>query len=124
MIIRYEGIFIAGGITNQMYRTEAYYNPATNELCDIPPMLNQRESSTTTGFTSCGGVNIDDGSIMYDCETFDPSTGNWEVTAYLEDAWVNHVAWQSPEGICLMSGLYTPMNSTCFDNELMFPATL
>ena len=106
-----------------MYRTEAYYNPATNELCDIPPMLNQRESSTTTGFTSCGGVNLDD-DIMYDCETFDPSTGNWEVTAYLEDIWVNHVAWQSPDGICLMSGLYTPMNSTCFDNELMFPATL
>jgi len=118
-----QGIFIAGGITNQMYRTEAYYNPATNELCDIPPMLNQRESSTTTGFTSCGGENIDGGSIMYDCETFDPTTGYWEVTGYLDDAWVNHVAWQSPDGICLMSGLYTPMNSTCFDNELMFPAT-
>ena len=86
-------------------------------------MMYQRESSTTTGFTSCGGVDIAEDNVVYNCETFDPSTGYWEVTAYLDDAWVNHVAWQSPDGICLMSGLYTPMNSTCFDNELMFPAT-
>merc|ERR1719277_2317543 len=34
-----QGIFIAGGETSQTYRTEAYYNPVTNELCDIPHMM-------------------------------------------------------------------------------------
>jgi len=126
-----QGIFIAGGITNQMYRTEAYYNPATNELCDIPPMMYQRESSTTTGFTSCGGYNLDDYTYLYNCETFDPSTGNWEVTAYFDDVRINHVAWQSSEGIFLMSGWGGDYNSTFIGNDgtvsagfdMMYPAS-
>ena len=114
-----------------MYRTEAYYNPATNELCDIPPMIYQRESSTTTGFTSCGGIDIDEYDVVHNCETFDPSTGNWEVTAYFDDTRVNHVAWQSSEGIFLMSGFGGDYNSTFIGNDgtvsagfdMMYPAS-
>ena len=114
-----------------MYRTEAYYNPATNELCDIPPMLNQRYSSTTTGFTSCGGWSLEYSDSVNNCETFDPSTGNWDVTAYFDDVRINHVAWQSPEGIFLMSGWGGAMNSTFISNDgtvspgfdMMYPAS-
>ena len=93
-------------------------------------MMYQRESSTTTGFTSCGGFDLDY-NYLYNCETFDPSTGNWEVTAYFDDTRVNHVAWQSSEGIFLMSGWGGYYNSTFIGNDgtvsagfdMMYPAS-
>jgi len=112
-----EGIFLAGGVTSQEYRTEAYYNPMTNFFCEIPPMMYQRESSTTTGFTGCGGWDLWYGDVLYNCETFDPSTGTWDVTAYFDDTRVNHVAWQSSMGLYLMSGWGGPLNSTFIAND-------
>jgi len=111
-----QGIFLAGGVTSQEYRTEAFYNPVTNFFCEIPPMMYQRESSTTTGFTGCGGWDLYYGDILFNCETFDPNTGNWDVTAYFDDIRVNHVAWQSNMGLYLMSGWGGPYNSTFISN--------
>jgi len=112
-----EGIFVAGGITSQEYRTEAFYNPVTNFLCNIPPMYYQRESSTTTGFTACGGIDIFTDDIVYNCETFNPNTGVWYVSHYFNDTRVNHVAWQSSVGLYLMSGWGGPLNSTLLGND-------
>ena len=80
-------------------------------------MTYQRESSTTTGFTACGGTDIFAYEIVHNCETFNPNTGAWNVTAHFDDIRVNHVAWQSSMGLYLMSGWGGPLNSTFIGND-------
>ena len=80
-------------------------------------MLHPRRQSTTTGFTSCGGVELETNNAIYNCETFDPSTGKWEITATFEDARIGHVAWQYKEGIFLMSGRGGAFTSTFIGND-------
>ena len=47
-------------------------------------MLHPRRQSTTTGFTSCGGVELETNNAIYNCETFDPSTGKLQLLKTLE----------------------------------------
>jgi len=111
-----QAIFIAGGITDQSYRTESYYDPFSNTFCDITPSNYQRYSSTTTGFKICGGTDLNTGEALLNCETFDPSApypGQWSVT----NTWdgpprVNHVAWKTYSGLYLIGGYEAPCSTT------------
>lgn len=111
-----QAIFIAGGVTSQDYRTESYYDPNSNTFCDITPSNYQRASSTTTGFKICGGVDLNNGNAILNCEKFDPSgpyPGVWNVTHTWNDPpRINHVAWKTYEGLYLIGGVASPCSST------------
>ena len=53
------GIFLAGGVNGSLDTGTAsppgFYNPLTNEYCNLPPMKQPRYGSTTNGFIACGG---------------------------------------------------------------------
>jgi len=111
-----QAIFIAGGITSQDYRTESYYDPISNTFCDITPSNYQRSSSTTTGFKICGGVDLETGYPLLNCEKFDPSApypGVWNVTnTWSDPPRINHVAWKTYSGLYLIGGYASPCTST------------
>merc|ERR1712131_77497 len=89
-----QGIFIAGGADNNFSPSPpGFYNPITNEYCNLPPMSQPRWGSTTTGFIVCGGWDLDyydyydystnsygsnstysygSNNAPYNCEKFDP----------------------------------------------------
>jgi len=115
-----QGIFIAGGADNNFSPSPpGFYNPITNEYCNLPPMSQPRYGSTTTDFIVCGGYDIIDyydyydystysygsDNAPYNCEIFYPSSGTWSIYA----VWTNiprflHVAWMSSIGLFLIGG--------------------
>jgi len=121
-----QGVFIASGVGDSWGTASlpGFYNPVTNEYCDLPPMVKPRYGSTTTGFKVCGGNDLGDyydyydyyystsnspeSSAPYTCETFDLSTGTWSVGLSWEFAFPPryvHVAWMSSIGLFLIGGI-------------------
>jgi len=114
-----QGIFIAGGrVDDTVAAFPGFYNPLTNEYCNIDIQMNYpRESSTTTDFIACGGLDIygyytasyttSYELASYTCEMFDPSSGSWSLYADWYPSFparYNHVAWKSSIGLFLIGG--------------------
>jgi len=132
-----QGIFIAGGADNNFSPSPpGFYNPLTNEYCNLPPMSQPRYGSTTTGFIVCGGWDLDyydyydystnsygsnstysygSNNAPYNCEKFDPSTGTWgPYCGSWEQSFPGralHVAWMSSIGLYLIGG-YESMDTS------------
>ena len=102
------GIFIAGGFGNDSTTPPGFYNPLTNEYCNIPQMNQPRFGSTTTGLKVCGGYDLIDYNAQYKCEMFDPATGTWGPYCgsweLLFPGRALHVAWMSSIGLLLIGG--------------------
>jgi len=117
-----QGIFIAGGndYGDGLWGSQSspgFYNPLTNEYCNIPQMTTIRYGSTTTGFMVCGGFDSSY-NILNNCEVFDPSTGTWTVLP----PWVGpsrhqHVAWMSSIGLFLIGGAGSLDSSMLLKND-------
>jgi len=132
-----QGIFLAGGIFddwNWNASFPGFYNPLTNNYCNITTHMNQpRQSSTTTGFIACGGFVIDyeyydyygvitpsPTSAAYNCEIFDPSSGTWSNYATWDPSFpgrVQHVAWMSSIGLFLIGGKDSEDTSMLISND-------
>jgi len=134
-----QGIFLAGGIVNDWRAAfPGFYNPLTNEYCNITTHMNHpRQSSTTTGFIACGGYDVIDYYDYYDyyyyggytpsptsaahnCEMFDPSSGTWSNYATWYPSFpgrVRHVAWMSSIGLFLIGGLDSMDTSMLISND-------
>merc|ERR1712198_803065 len=96
------------------YRTEGYYDFESNTFCNIEPSNQQRDDHTTSGFSICGGQDLNTNEILDNCETFDPSSGVWTTTYNWTDLLphrTNHAAWQTNSGLYLMGGVYSPYTS-------------
>jgi len=134
-----QGIFIAGGADRDddfLPSPPGFYNPLTNEYCNLPPMSQPRYGSTTTGFIVCGGWDLDyydyydystnsygsnstysygSNNAPYNCEKFDPSTGTWgPYCGSWEQSFPGralHVAWMSSIGLYLIGG-YESMDTS------------
>jgi len=122
-----QGIFIAGGADNNFSPSPpGFYNPITNEYCNLPPMSQPRYGSTTTGFIVCGGWDFDyyydystysygSNNAPYNCEKFDPSSGTWgPYCGSWEQSFPGraiHVAWMSSIGLFLIGG-YESMDTS------------
>jgi len=119
-----QGIFIAGGAYYDgdfSPSPPGFYNPITNEYCNLPPMSQPRKRSTTTGFIVCGGEYLIDyydyydyygsNNAPYSCEKFDTSTGTWSPYCaswqYEFPGRAHHVAWMSSIGLFLIGGYAT-----------------
>ena len=117
MLIFLLAVFLAGGRTNQTYRTEGYYDFESNTFCNIEPSNQQRDDHTTSGFSICGGQDLNTNEILDNCEKFDPSApfpGVWTTTYNWTDLLphrTNHAAWQTNSGLYLMGGVYSPYTS-------------
>jgi len=133
-----QGIFLAGGIVNDWGAAfPGFYNPLTNEYCNITTHMNHpRHSSTTTGFIACGGSDLIDyyydygdyyggytpspTSAAYNCEMFDPSSGTWSNYATWYPSFPGrrrHVAWMSSIGLFLIGGLDSMNTSMLISND-------
>merc|ERR1712198_523019 len=127
-----QGIFIAGGghyDDGFSPSPPGFYNPLTNEYCNLPPMSQPRYGSTTTDFIVCGGYDFNDYDYApYKCEKFDPSTGTWgPYCASWEQSFPSrtfHVAWMSSIGLFLIggyeSGISSMDTSMLISNDCMF----
>ena len=87
--------------------------------CELPHMHQPRYYSTTIAYISCGGYDDYNSDTSYDvpaaynCERFDPCTGNWSNPNHIE--WlsegypprIGHVAWMSSIGLFLIGGYAT-----------------
>jgi len=133
-----QGIFIAGGAYYDgdfLPSPAGFYNPITNEYCNIPQMNQPRYASTTTNFIVCGGYDFIDYDYYYDystysygsnnapysCEKFDPSTGTWGPYCW---SWEYefpgrsaHVAWMSSIGLFLIGGYESMDTSMLISND-------
>merc|ERR1711973_149244 len=113
-----QGVFAAGGRDDNGSGSSPplFYNPFTNMECELPHMNQPRYSSTTTAYISCGGSDYNATNnfpipAAYNCERFDPCTGNWSNPNHIE--WmtegypprIRHVAWMSSIGLFLIGGL-------------------
>ena len=96
--------------------------------CELPHMHQPRYFSTTTAYISCGGVDYNsdtsyDVPAAYNCERFDPCTGNWSNPNHIE--WLSegfppragHVAWISNIGLFLIGG-FGQTNSSMLINKI------
>jgi len=127
-----QGIFIAGGRDSYGAAVPGFYNPLTNEYCNIDiPMNYPRQSSTTTDFIACGGLDIygyyytttyttSYEPAPYTCEMFDPSSGSWSLYADWYPSFpprYNHVAWKSSIGLFLIGGSASMDTSMLIKND-------
>ena len=77
-------------------------------------MLQERASSTTSGFHVCGGYEISTYNSLYNCEKFDPSNGTWSEWVELDVKRTNHVAWEAKEGLFLIGGRGSSCKTSTF----------
>jgi len=127
-----QGIFIAGGRDSYGAAVPGFYNPLTNEYCNIDiPMNYPRQSSTTTDFIACGGLDIygyyytttyttSYEPAPYTCEMFDPSSGSWSLYADWYPSFparYYHVAWKSSIGLFLIGGSASMDTSMLIGND-------
>jgi len=128
-----QGIFLAGGLGNDGSSLPGFYNPLTNEYCNITQMNHPRYGSTTTGFIACGGYDISDDYYYYysdynyesyaanNCEMFDPSIGTWSDYATWDLSSFPgrslHVAWMSSVGLFLIGGQGSMNSSMLISND-------
>jgi len=130
-----QGIFLAGGRGDSFAASlPGFYNPLTNEYCNITQMNHPRSGSTTTGFIACGGNDIIDYDYYYyystssyesyapfNCEMFDPSSGTWSNYATWDQssfpARYRHVAWMSSIGLFLIGGSGSMDSSMLISND-------
>ena len=95
-----EGIIITGGKDTAATSVEVILSNGT--LCTLPPLPEARYRHSQSGLTACGGSD----SARDTCTTL--SNGAWATSHYLDPARRNHVSWNSPSGLMLLGGNYSP----------------
>ena len=73
--------------------------------CTIPPLPTARRHHTHDGLLSCGGSGTD---TLRSCAKFSALAGGWVVSHNLMESREEHSSWQSPAGLVLIGGSYSP----------------
>ena len=97
-------------ITGGRRKSAEIYNPATNATsCSLPPLPEIRSGHSQNVGLTCGGS---DPSALNTCVKWNPASGGWNQTPFkLKESRVNHVSWETPTGVYLIGGDYSPKTS-------------
>ena len=76
---------------------------SNGSLCTLPSLPGARNRHSQSGLTACGGQ---DSTAQDTCTTF--SNGAWTTSHHLDPFRKSHVSWNSPSGLMLLGGNYSP----------------
>ena len=76
---------------------------SNGSLCTLPSLPGARNRHSQSGLTACGGQ---DSQAQDTCTTF--SNGAWTTSHHLDPFRKSHVSWNSPSGLMLLGGNYSP----------------
>ena len=100
-------VLITGGSDR---RSAEIYNPATNPTgCSLPQLPEIRTGHSQDSGLTCGGGDL---SALNTCVKWNPASGAWDQTPFtLNKSRINHVSWETPTGVYLIGGDYSPKTS-------------
>ena len=102
------------GTSVNLLSEDGYY------LCSLPRFAGIRRYHTQTGLVACGGGATPDFDppLAHQAQTCDTFTnGQWKETHTLLYKRWKHTAWDSPLGVILMGGYYSPFTTELLNDD-------
>ena len=103
---------ITGGYDNGYTSVELLRADGSQSYCSPPQLPQNRRYHTQTGLTACGGV---DSGAQRSCVTL--TGGSWTTSHTLVHQRGGHTAWESPLGLILLGGRYSPKTTEILRNN-------
>ena len=94
---------VTGGYAGSRLTSVEVLSGAGTPLCSLPPLPTRRYGHTQDGLLTCGGW---DGDYISTCMKL--TTEGWVVSHNLLEERRYHSSWQSPAGLVLIGGFYSP----------------
>ena len=99
---------LSGDLNTRSSSVDLIHTNGTH-LCSLPDLPAQRWGHTQNGLVICGGTDccVD---TRKSCVTF--SSGTWQETHTLRKERRHHTSWTSPQGVVMIGGYESGMQTT------------